>query len=301
MKQNMKRALLILCMAFCFFTLSACAKKADVTAEPIPPTILEMMDGGAENYLLAFDSFDDTDIADQLKLAEKRKDNVMTTAITSWKNVKGDLGKMADGPGAILSKEIVRVSEDSYRIDVQVSYEKREMIFTLSAEEVISKDSSGGATLVPTEIIFAPVYTTGEKLLKAAQNTAMGIGTVFAVLVFISLIIASLKGVNTLETKIRAKKEAKEKEAEASALAAVETPVHVPGPAPEVSAPAAALMPAPDPAYAEEYYAEEELVDDRELAAVIMAAIAAAQSIPVEGLVVRSIRRKPAASKWKNA
>lgn len=303
MKQNMKRALLILCMAVCFFTLSACAKKADVTEEPIPPAIMEMMSGGADNYLLAFDSFDDEKLAEQLKLAEKKKDNVMITAITSWKTVKGDLGKMTDGSGAILSKDIVRVSEDSYRIDVRVRYEKREMEFTLSAEEVMSKDNSGGSRLEPTELIFAPVYTTGEKLSKAAQNTAMGFGTVFAVLIFISLIIASLKGVNTLEKKFKAKKEAKEKEAAASAMAAepsVQAPVHVPAPALEIPAPAAVLPQAPAPVYAEEFY-EEDLVDDRELAAVIMAAIAAAQSVPVEGLVVRSIRRKPTASKWKNA
>lgn len=65
-------------------------------------------------------------------------------------------------------------------------------------------------------------------------------------------------------------------------------------------APAPAAAPAVAPAFAAPVIEEVNLVDDRELVAVITAAIAATQSVPVEGLVVRSIRRKPA-SKWKNA
>jgi hypothetical protein len=45
---------------------------------------------------------------------------------------------------------------------------------------------------------------------------------------------------------------------------------------------------------------EEELVDDLELVAVITAAIAAATNSSTDGLVVRSIKRAPAA-KWKRA
>lgn len=303
MKQNMKRTWLVLCMAVCFFTLSACAKKVDVTAEPIPENISETMIRGAENYLLEFNSYDDEAIAIQIKQAERMKNSVMVSALSSWKNVKGDLGKMADGPEAILSKEVIRVSEDSYRLVAKVSYEKKEMDFTLSVKEVIGSDGSGGMALMPTELILAPDYTTGEKLAKAGKNTLMGMGTVFAVLIFISLIISSLKNVNTWETNLKAKKDAREKEAaeavEATYATAAPTPTPAAAPAPPVPVSALAapgpVIPMDTPAWA-----EEDLANDMELTAVIAAAIAAAQSVPIEGLVVRSIRRKPA-SKWKNA
>lgn len=305
MKQNMKRALLVLCMAVCFFTLSACGKKEDVTAEPISQTIVDTMKSGAENYLREFDSYDDATIASELKRVEKQKNSVMVSALSSWKNIKGDLGKMASGAGAILSEEVERVGEDSYRIKVRVSYEKKEMEFTLSAKEVTGSNYSGGMALMPTELIFAPNYTTGEKLAKAGMNTLMGMGTVFAVLIFISLIISSLKGVNTWEANFRAKKEAKENEARELAESAAPAPaapvlqVAIPNAVPVVPEPSISEV-CSEPEVQESAALESEnLVDDRELVAVITAAIAAVQSVPVEGLVVRSIRRKPA-SQWKN-
>lgn len=298
MKQNIKRALLVLCMAVCFFTLSACGAKADVTEEPISQIIEDTLKSGAEDYLREFDSYSDADLDSALKQAEKQKNNVMVSAISSWKNVKGDLGKMTPGAGAILSEEVKRVSEDSYSVFVRVSYEKKEMDFTLSAKEVSGSEYGGGMALAPTELIFAPRYTTGEKLARAGMNTLMGMGTVFAVLIFISFIISMLKNVNTWEANAKAKKE---KEANSESAPAAPAPAPIPAaPAFVAPAPAPAAAPAVAPAFAAPVIEEVNLVDDRELVAVITAAIAATQSVPVEGLVVRSIRRKPA-SKWKNA
>ena len=59
---------------------------------------------------------------------------------------------------------------------------------------------------------------------------------------------------------------------------------------------AAARLPAPVPAAAE----EEDLTDDLELVAVITAAIAAYDNTSADGLVVRSIKRANGA-KWKRA
>ena len=71
-------------------------------------------------------------------------------------------------------------------------------------------------------------------------------------------------------------------------------------PAPVPAKPAApAPAPAPAPVQPEES-CEENLADDMELVAVITAAISAAQKVPAEGLVVRSIRRK-SGSNWKRA
>lgn len=300
MKQNMKRAFLVLCMAVCVFALSACSKKDDVLSEPIPDAIANTMESGAEDYLEQFVGYDDETLASDMKRVEKQKNTVMIAALNSWKGIKGDLGEPAlnGNNSAILSKNLERVSEDSYKITVRVSFEKRALTFTLTAQEV---EGNSGITLMPTELLFTPDYKTGEKLSKAGKNTLMGMGTVFAVLILISFIISALKGVNTLEANMRAKKEAKENEnSMAASVSANPVPVApvvaetpVPNPVPEPVLEAA-------PAYAEMVETEDNLVDDRELVAVITAAIAAATSVPAEGLVVRSIRRS-SASKWKKA
>ncbi len=100
------------------------------------------------------------------------------------------------------------------------------------------------------------------------MNTLLGMGTVFVVLILISLII-SLFG---FIPKIQAKLSKKEK-------------VNVVKPAAPVPAPVVV---------------EEELSDDLELVAVIAAAVAASEGASsTDGFVVRSIRR--AGSKWQQA
>lgn len=290
MKQNIKKVLLVLCMAVCFFALTACSG-SNKDSEPVPETIVSTMKTGAENYLKEFDSYDDEALATTLKRVQKQKNTVMESAISSWQSSKPDLGRLV----SILSEDVERVSEDSYKVTVRASYEQRELDFALTAEEVVS-DNYGGTSLAATEMVFTPIFTTGEKLERAAMNTLMGMGTVFLVLIFISFIIASLKNVNTLEANYKAKKEAAKAAAEPAPAPVPAAPVPAPAPA---AAPAP-VVPAPVPAPEPVLYEEENLADDMELVAVITAAISAAACVPAEGLVVRSIRRK-SGSKWKNA
>lgn len=295
MKQNIKKVLLVLCMAVCFFALTACSESRE-ESEPVPETIVSTMKTGAEDYLKEFDSYDDEALATVLKRVQKQKNTVMEGAITSWQSSKADLGKLV----SILSEDVERVDEESYRITVRASYEKRELEFVLTAEEVIS-DSYGTTSLAATEMVFTPIFTTGEKLQRAGMNTLMGMGTVFLVLIFMSFVIASLKNVNTMEANMKAKKEAgKAAKAEAAAPVLSTTPaapaVSVTPPAPVALEPVPAAL-AEEPAACEQ---DENLADDMELVAVITAAISAAANVPAEGLVVRSIRRR-SGSKWKNA
>ena len=110
-------------------------------------------------------------------------------------------------------------------------------------------------------------YSTGEIMAKAGMNTLIGMGTVFAVLILISLIISCFTFISKFE---------KQKKQEA--------------PVPAVAAPVV-----------EQTAANEELSDDTELVAVIAAAIAAYEgAASTDGFVVRSIR-KSNKSKWQNA
>ena len=105
--------------------------------------------------------------------------------------------------------------------------------------------------------------------LNAALNTLMGMGTVFIILILISLLIGCFKFIPQIQEKFSKKNK---------------QPAAVPAAAPVVAAPVE----------------EEEETSDEELIAVIAAAIAASEgSTSTDGFVVRSIRRR--SGSWKNA
>lgn len=108
--------------------------------------------------------------------------------------------------------------------------------------------------------------------MSALLNTLMGMGTVFCVLIIISLIISLFKYIPSLERKIknfsvrRKNKASAEQESEDAPKKVPKRPI---------------------------LEKEEELVDDGELVAVIMAAIVASSggAVSADRLVVRSIKR----------
>lgn len=108
----------------------------------------------------------------------------------------------------------------------------------------------------------------GELMKRAGLNTVMGMGTVFLVLILISIIIYLLGFIGKAQNKERAAAAVPEKPAEPLVM---ETPAE-----------------------------PEALTDDFELVAVIAAAIAASEGVPADRLVVRSIRRKTSPEQWKN-
>ena len=295
MKQNMKRLLLLLSMITCFFVLSGCAKTEDAGSEEVTAEMKETLINGSRQYLATFAAYSDEELEEQLKQAEKAENTVISTALTSWKSVKEDLGSLQvdemDAPLIQTDEKtgepavtVQAEGEDTYQVEMTAVYEQRTMEFVLTAEA--EDDGYGGSVLTVTEMTFTPDYSIGEKLGKASLNMLMGMGTVFVVLLFISFIISRLKMVNSWGTK-KEDKTVKE---------AAPAPVK---PAEPVPAPVKPAEPEPAPAEPEEA-CEENLVDDLELVAVITAAISAAQKVPVEGLVVRSIRRK-SGSNWKRS
>ena len=100
---------------------------------------------------------------------------------------------------------------------------------------------------------------------QALLNTLMGMGTVFAVLIFISLLISLFVYIPSIERALKNRSSKKEKKAAQEERPAPKRPI-----------------------------LEEELVDDGELVAVITAAIMAANggaAVSADKLVVRSIKR----------
>lgn len=106
---------------------------------------------------------------------------------------------------------------------------------------------------------------------QALLNTLMGMGTVFVVLIFISLLISLFVYIPSIERAWKNRSSKKQKQAEQENRPAPKRPI-----------------------IEETSVEEEELVDDGELVAVITAAIMAASAetaVSADKLVVRSIRR----------
>ena len=117
-------------------------------------------------------------------------------------------------------------------------------------------------------------YPMSKLIREAGLNTLLGLGTVFIVLVFLSLVIGNIHWIPDL---IEGRKK---KEAAAGQKAAPAAPAPAPEAVPEVQ--------------------EEDLTSDEELVAVIAAAIAASEQVSPEGFVVRSIK-KANRRKWLGA
>lgn len=258
MKLNMKRVALGLIMAACLFSLSACSK-ADTRAEEIDARIQSQMEQLPGSFLELYTGLEDSQIPEFKKNMQSQDEYAaLAEGVDSWENIKNELGTLV----SIGSTAKVEAIDHGYSATIEAEFEKRNLEFSITTDSKLTKITS---------VAFVPEYTLGERMEKAVFNTLMGMGTVFIVLIFISLLIGCFKYIGKLEDKFNGK---------------ANEPA--PAPLPVVSASAA------------EIEEELELVDDLELVAVITAAIAASEGSSPSGLVVRSIRRAPA-GKWKKA
>lgn len=112
------------------------------------------------------------------------------------------------------------------------------------------------------------------KMLTALLNTLMGMGTVFLVLIFISLVISLFKYIPKLQARMESRRQRKKEMKKRDV--------------PERPAPKRPIL-----EMEEDEKEEEELVHDGELVAVITAAILAytGGAVSADKLVVKSVRR----------
>ena len=197
------------------------------TAEGLTDAIVALKDADIENYMNTGDDF-------------------TTSAMQSWQTSKDELGAKKESNG----KTTVTLKDDQYTVTVPVKFEKANANFVYVFE----------STGTPVSMSVDVQYGLGKTLQRAGLNTLMGVGTVFVMLILLSLLISLFRFIPNPEAKKAAEAKAA-KEAQAAVIAAA--PVQ----------------------------AEENLADDGELGAVIAAAIAAAEGTTTDGFVVRSIRK----------
>ncbi|MDO5540896.1 MAG: OadG family transporter subunit [Eubacteriales bacterium] len=182
-------------------------------------------------------------------------------SVESWQDAKEELGEFT-----AVKEHDITVTDDIISINSTCDFANGEGVVTTT----LSRDTLGMESMSFSE----QDSSLGKVMVEAALNTVMGIGIVFLTLLFLSFLIGQFKHISKLEEAFTKKS--------APAPAAPEA-------APAVSVPAASAAPA-----------EEEVVDDGELIAVIAAAIAAAEGTTTDGFVVRSIR-KSNRNKWQRA
>ena len=243
----MKKLLAILSVITCMIGLCACGQEETASA---PFSEAELMEIG-ESLVMQMDS-----IVAQGMTELYVDDPIGYAGLLSWQDALEDIGVFEGTNGGTVS-----VGNDEIIINVNLLGSSHNAV-----EEIILDSSTGGYLSMTTNVD----YSFGELMEKAALNTVIGMGTVFVVLIFISLIISCFG----LFGKTNTKQKAETKPVESAAKA--------------------------DPVV-EQIVQKEELADDTELVAVIAAAIAAYEgSGSADGFVVRSIR-KSNKSKWQNA
>ncbi len=201
----------------------------------------------SQNYNISF-GYDSIDV----------EGNAILTGMVSFNNTYDELGDIKTDEGF---QGTYKVSGDEIIVSVPVTGTKTDSngnVRTATAELIFTND----IFLTLKSCALNLDQTMGELMTKAAMDTLMGMMTVFAVLILISIIIWAMGGIPKLQAKLAKKPESKKEESIDNTIAQI-------------------------------VEKEESTEDDTELVAVIAAAIAAYEgSQSTDGFVVRSIRKR---------
>ena len=239
-----KKLLLIVSMCLCILGMTACEKTDPTTADYYGQSYQDLQ-SAAESTIGTLASLSDEDKQNYLENGQ----DLVVNMITRW-------DEAADGIGAYVGLGDFTITQSGKTLTVtqEVQFEDRPV--TVDFVYACNKLDN---TMTIDDVNINQVQTLGEKMSNAGMNTIMGIGTVFVILIMISLIIYAFKLIPYFtEKKKAAAKPATEEKA----------------------------------AVVEQIAKKEQLQDDTELIAVIAAAIAAAAGTSTDDFVVRSIKRR---------
>ena len=261
MKTKFKKLLILLCVLTCAVSLCGCGNDSeaitcDETAltqmsEYLITQLIVPMD--ADSVAKVHEAFEASEVESQLyDSGLKISGEGLFAAFDSWLKCQAEIGEL----DTIDSIAVTAIDEDEITVSAEITgttgkTAQVEMLYTPRNKM--------------TSCVFNVNRSFGELMTNAALNTLLGMGTVFVVLILISLIIACFKYISVIEEMMK-----KKKEAPSVAEAAVDNTVA-------------------------QIVAREEQSDDTEIIAVISAAIAAYESATggsSDGFVVRSIKRR---------
>ena len=190
MKKIKRIFILLTVLLFSVFLLS-CSKKEEESTS-LSKEEKSGLEEVIKNYFQQIESQDDKQLEDSINNAYKAKEELFYNALSNYKNSKKDLGEFKE-----IEEVDVKKEGNTYVVDLHAKYAKRELIFHAALHD----DYSGFS-----ELSFNPVYSLSEKLFAALQNMIVGMGTVFAVLIFIAWIISLFVHVHRWEVRQAEKK-----------------------------------------------------------------------------------------------
>lgn len=263
MKRKISVLVCVIMAALCFTGCSAKKNEAEVDVTTMQET--------AEVIISSFAAMAEQDFDQYMDLSEYQLNYVMMNSglrieaedflamIKSWQAGEDECGAYVSH-----GEYKVDVKGDEIVVSTEAEYEDRKATLSFTFNEDSYLESMD----------VSATYAMNEILTKAGLNTILGMGTVFAVLIFLAFLISMMKYIPNL-LEMFTKKDAENAQPVAEVVQQ-STPVVAPAkPAVKV-----------------------DTVDDLELIAVITAAIAAQEGTTTDGFVVRSIRRRPS-NKWR--
>lgn len=263
---KMKKFLALTCMIACILGLTACGDSETLTEyeqnkldaaiymaeNQLIPTIQELIDTPSASILNEYTP-EEVEYTMSEYYSLEVDGYAFVSALDSFASTYEEIG----GTGTI-TDATATINDDQIIVNVTVEGPVQDA----EAEIVFSNDFF----FTMESASLNTVSTMGDSMAKAGLNTLLGMGTVFVVLILISLIISCFGFIPKVQAKLARKKESGE----------------------------AAHATGIDKAVAR-IAEQEESTDDLELVAVIAAAIAASEgAASTDGFVVRSIKRRKA-------
>jgi len=235
-----KKILLMLSMCLLILGLTACGQTDPKTVDYNGKSYDELKSIVQNTVATLLDMSDE-----QAKTYENSDNELTVNIVTRWEDAtSSDVGSYVG-----LSDFTITKSGKTLTCEQLIKFEKRE----ISLAYVYNYN-----TMQVEDVTIDKIYTTGEKMSKAGMNTLMGMGTVFIVLILISLFITGFKIFPYLEKKKAEKNMQIDQKDEV----------------------------------VQQIEKREQQQDDLELAAVIAAAVAASTGTSTDDFVVRSIKRR---------
>lgn len=261
----MKKLLALMCMITCIFGLTACGSEEALTdyeqqkvsyaqqlaSQKVVPLLGTFMDDTAAS---SFDEYSAEEIEYMVgnDYQLNADGNAVKGGIRSFYSAKEAIGNIVT-----VGEAKAEIDDDQIIVHVTVQGEKKDA----EAEIIFSNDMF----MVMESAALNPVASMGDMMGKAALNTLIGMGTVFVLLILISLIISCFGIIPKMQAKREQKKTKDEVKTEG------------------INKAVAQIV---------EQEESVDVSDDLELVAVIAAAIAASEgAASTDGFVVRSIRR----------
>ena len=236
-----KKLCLIFCIVSCILMMAGCSLSLTKTNKNFNKKTLET---NADSFVTSWFSYDFESAVKSMKEQSTEVDEDTVNQYKESIQLKKKYGKQ----GKKVDTEFTISSDSATVVETYTTSSGKKLIFS------VTYDEKGQTSSWKVE----EYKSLGDKMAKAGLNTVLSMAIVFAVLIFIAIIIAQFKHIGNFQNG--AKKEEVKAEPVVEAAPVVE---------------------------------EENLVDDLELVAVITAAIAAAsETESADGLVIRSIIRR---------